>query len=619
VAQQINLEILIDESLKVSPFTSLSVHQQINGHHYFEVRFNQDVKSGKAALSITKFQEYLGKSISITFGGDMYNIMQNHTDKVFKGIISEIVMANTNYEQGNIIVKGYSPTILLETNKNCSFYLKKNLNQIVTKLSEKVPSNVLTFNIKPSNWKQTIPYVVQYNESNFDFIKRLACDYGEWLIYNGKELFFGKPSSLPVVKLSYPEDISDLNLSIRTMPLNYEKSAYSIKKADDKYIAPSSVNVSGLGIYGDDALKKSDNTYLIKTSSPAMMNIVDKSHLDGYVKSKKGADASRLVVLQGNSDNPGVQVGIILDVSSQGSNIGKYLVISAVHSSDGLGNYSNVFEAVPADIEFLPAPVFTRPYIEPQIGKVIDNIDPDKLGRIKVQLMWQKDEDKSSLPWLQNLTSSAGKTGSGKKNRGFHFTPEINDYVIVNFTENDPSKPFVMGSISLDENRESGSNKDNFEKTIRTRSGNTIYFRDKENDKEQEIRIETDEKNYVSILVKNGDGTIEIQSTKDISVTSKKTVNVKSENITIESTKDITIKAQGKIDIKAQGKIDMASNDDVAIEGVNLKLNAKSELKADGATVAVSAKSKASLKANAMLELQASGQTVLKGGIVMIN
>jgi uncharacterized protein involved in type VI secretion and phage assembly len=290
-----------------------------------------------------------------------------------------------------------------------------------------------------------------------------------------------------------------------------------------------------------------------------------------------------------------------------------------VHSSDGLGNYSNVFEAVPADIEFLPAPVFTRPYIEPQIGKVIDNIDPDKLGRIKVQLMWQKDEDKSSLPWLQNLTSSAGKTGSGKKNRGFHFTPEINDYVIVNFTENDPSKPFVMGSISLDENRESGSNKDNFEKTIRTRSGNTIYFRDKENDKEQEIRIETDEKNYVSILVKNGDGTIEIQSTKDISVTSKKTVNVKSENITIESTKDITIKAQGKIDIKAQGKIDMASNDDVAIEGVNLKLNAKSELKADGATVAVSAKSKASLKANAMLELQASGQTVLKGGIVMIN
>ncbi len=610
MAQQINLEILIDGSLKVSPFTSLSVHQQINGHHYFEVRFNHDVKSGTSSVPISKYQEYLGKSISITFGDDMYKIMQNHTDKVFKGIITEIVMSNTHKDPGNMIIKGYSPSILLETNKNCSSFLEKKLSQIITKVSEEVAGNVLKFNVSPANFKQTIPYTVQYNETNFDFIKRLACDYGEWLIYDGKELFFGKPSNLPVVKVSYPEDISEMNLSVKVMPVNFEKKAYSLKKENDKYLAATSAaNLSSLGIYGDDALKKSGNVFSVKAETPAMLNIIDKAHLDSYVKLRKGSEASKLVVLKAHCDNPGVQVGSILDVSSNKSNIGKYLVTDVVHTSDGLGNYTNHFEAIPSETEYLPPPSFTRPFIEPQIGRVIDNKDPDKYGRIKVQLMWQKDADNSSLPWMQNMTSSAG---GGKKNRGFHFTPEIGDCVIVNFTENDPSKPFVMGSISVNENRDSGSNNENFEKTIRTRSGNTIYFRDKENDKQQEIRIETDDKNYVSILVKNGDGTIEIQSTKDISVVSAKTVNVKSENITIESKKDITLKAEGKIEMKA--------GQDVVIDGgMNVKLSAKSDIKADGTNVELSAKAKASVKANAQLEMTATGQTVVKGAIVMIN
>ncbi|WP_198404755.1 contractile injection system protein, VgrG/Pvc8 family [Porphyromonas gingivalis] len=36
-----------------------------------------------------------------------------------------------------------------------------------------------------------MPYCVQYNESDFSFISRLAKRYGEFFYYNGLQLIFG--------------------------------------------------------------------------------------------------------------------------------------------------------------------------------------------------------------------------------------------------------------------------------------------------------------------------------------------------------------------------------------------------------------------------------------------
>ena len=618
MAQQINLEIVIDGSLKVSPFSFVSVHQQINGHHYFEVHLNHDVESGNDAVHLTKFQKYLGKKIAITFGADLYDITKNHKDIIFMGIITDIAMSSSPNDPGNIIIKGYSPTILLESNENCSVFLEKNLKQIVTKISEKVPSNLLSMNISPKNNNSTINYCVQYNESNFDFLKRLAADFGEWLMYDGDELFFGKPSTLPNIQLSFPEDISDLNLKVKLSPVNFTKNSYSLKKTDDKYLSnSSSVNVSGLGIFGDNAFKQSKSVFSIDSNSPTHRNISDKSDLDSYVKNRQSSEAASLAVLQANCDNPGVHVGTIVDVKKNGTSVGKFLVISVAHSSDGLGNYSNVFEAIPAEVDYLPSPVFKRPYVEPQIGKIIDNKDPKGLGKVKVQLTWQKDEDKSSLPWIPVMTPSAG----GKnKNRGFHFTPEIDDYVLVGFTENDPSKPFVMGSITTEENRDSKPDEKNFEKIIRTRSGNTIYFRDKEQDNEQEVRIETDKMNYMSILVNSDKGTIEINSTKVINIIAKDDVNITSEKTVHVKSKDITIEAQNDIVMKAQGKIAMQANKDItAAANGKVDIKATQDFKAAGMNAEISGQIGAKVKGSATAELSSGAQTTVKGAMVMIN
>ena len=45
--------------------------------------------------------------------------------------------------------------------------------------------------------KKQLDYICQYEESDFDFVRRLALQYQEWMYYDGLKLVFGKPRRLP--------------------------------------------------------------------------------------------------------------------------------------------------------------------------------------------------------------------------------------------------------------------------------------------------------------------------------------------------------------------------------------------------------------------------------------
>jgi hypothetical protein len=165
---------------------------------------------------------------------------------------------------------------------------------------------------------------------------------------------------------------------------------------------------------------------------------------------------------------------------------------------------------------------------------------------------------------------------------------------------------------------DSTPNSDNHIKTIRTRTGSTIYFHDKEDSKEQEIRIETDKGNYVSVLVKDNDGSIKIFSSKEIEVNSKeaitvqsgKTINVKSEKITVEATDSITIQANKKVEIKGA---------EVLVEGSNT-FSAKGGTSAKMESAQTEVKGSASAKVSgATLDLEGSAMANLKAALVKIN
>lgn len=582
MAQEIDINITLEGGQLVSPFNYLSLSQQINGHHSFTVGFNHDVLEQKNAVILENAKTFLGKLVVITF---KTKHPSGYPDHVFKGIITEIGIDNNLNSAGDLHFKGYSPTFLLEGGEHCASFLQVTLDQIINQSVAGIRGGLLSVKVSPK-FKSTIPYSVQYKESAFGFINRLAHDYGEWFFYDGTDLLFGKPSSSDSITLQYPGDISNLNLNLRTAPLNFTNLDYFSKNNEKLVSESASQKVSIQNRFGDFSLAVSNDLFQKKVQAYSEKKLTNKGEIDDNTKIKKAAKAAHLISLSASSDSPYVRVGVVVKISANkagklgSEDFGEYIVINVTHTTDGLGNYHNTFEAVPFPLDVLPAAAFRRPVAEPQLAIVKQNKDPDNLGRIKVQFLWQADNETS--PWIRVMGHHAGTLTGGAKNRGLFFTPEIDDYVVVGFGNNDPDRPFVMGSVSHGSAVDSSANTDNHLKYIRTRSGNTIQFKDEENKKKQEILIQTDDGNLISIFTDNAKGLVKIKSSKDIIIESDKTILIQSDQIDVKA-KNISVKASEKI----------------AMEAKEITINAQKKLSAESAEV----------------KMESSMGTVLKGGL----
>lgn len=609
-----NFKVQIDGQAVGSEYiTQISLHQAFNEHGRFELHVYSD-RSGEADMfAHDKAKDFLGKDVSIAFN----NEQGSQADNSFKGIFTEMAFAS-DYANAReeVVLSGYGKTIKLDSGPTNSSHSTVQISDVVSKIFNSVG---LTSSVQTAN-KDTLPYITQYGESNFEFIRRLAAEYGEPFYDDGTKVHFGKTGKGAEIALSYPADLSECNLRVKLLPMNSEQMIFLSKGATKELSSNKSVSAPGLDSFGKAALDKSGALFqtLPRTLSPR--KTLTPAGLKDAVKVAKQRVAGSFTVLEAASDSPFVRVGAVVKITAPGIADMKYLVTSVKHLFDGTG-YSNRFEAVPENIDVVPSPYYQKPTAEPQIAKVVANKDPDNLGRVQVELMWHKDGEKT--PFIRVLRPDGGGTA---KNRGFYFIPEIDDYVIVGFAQNDPDRPFVMGALptgKASDNAKYGD-KNDF-RSITTRSGAIISFEDAE--KKNEIRIDLDGENYISILKESGDGTIKIFSSKAIEVNSKetivvksgksievqgdKTISVKSEKITVEATDTLTLKANKKIEMKAA---------EIGIEAsANLNAKGSAGVKIEGAQVEVSGSAKTAVKGGAQLELQGGAMASLKGAIVQIN
>ena len=611
MAQQINVDIQV-KGQKIAPFSSLTINQQFSEHHYFELRFNGDVIEDTNAVIFNKSKDFLGEKITITFSALSGS---DYQDNVFIGVITEISVANQSGGTGDLLFKGYSPTYLLENGEHKEGFLDKSISQIVKDVLHDIPTNMLSSSINDTN-NEPDDYVVQYNESDFEFIRRLAAQDSRWFFYDGTKLMYGKPSSSPTISLSYPHDISSLNLNVKVLAQKYGWGAYW--QAKDEQFKANSQDTPGLDSFGTLAQNVSNKLFTKPHTAPVGGVVKEQADLDDLVAIATNTDAADMVTLKASSDSPYVKLGTIVSVSAykedkSTEDFGKYIVTSVTHFTDQLGNYSNVFEGVPSTLQILPTMYLYRdklPVGQTERAKVVSVDDPEHSGKVQVQYPeWEPAGNKT--PFIEVISPYAGKRGNGKKNRGLFFTPEVGDLVTVHFIANNPDYPYVVGSVPDGLSIDTSMNSDNNAKAIRTRSGNTIYFYDKENSQTQQIRIETDEKNYISINVPNGKGAIQIYSTDTIELVSETSVTITS--------KDINIKASGNIDMEANQNITIKAGQNLAMSA-NMKLSAQGTqlLEVKSTQVSIAGDAQTQVKGT-QLTLQGDAMTTIKGGVVMIN
>lgn len=175
ISTQIKIEIA-GETL--TRFSKLVINQKVHTHHQFSLL--QPLPKEFVSQAIDKAQKYVGQSIKIAINPSN---MMTDSPLVFNGIITETQMVRTSGASGGIIINGYSPTILMEGPPNIRSFNDQTLSSIVNEVLKDYSGDSL----KPAVEVQkdtTLPYTVQYGESDFAFLCRIAQKKGQWFYYN---------------------------------------------------------------------------------------------------------------------------------------------------------------------------------------------------------------------------------------------------------------------------------------------------------------------------------------------------------------------------------------------------------------------------------------------------
>ncbi|OPY74164.1 MAG: Phage-related baseplate assembly protein [Syntrophorhabdus sp. PtaU1.Bin002] len=174
-------------------------------------------------------------------------------------------------------------------------------------------------------------------------------------------------------------------------------------------------------------------------------------------------------------------------------------------------------------------------------GLVVDNADPEQLGRLKIKVPSVLGEDVVT-GWALPCVPYGGDV-----NQGFLFIPEVGAGVWVEFEEGDLEFPIWVGTFwskpggdselpkpcKADGSDESSVQDPPTGKIIKTKKGHTIQLDDADNDQEM-IRIVEAAHKHIITMDKEG---ISIQEgAKEIKITDKSgnTITMKSDGITVE-------------------------------------------------------------------------------------
>ena len=313
-------------------------------------------------------------------------------ESIFKGIITEIGMDGERGVSGTIHYRGCSPTILLESGKTMDSFMDYTLSAIVGEVVKNYGNGVEIVN-KPL-FNEQIPYVQMHEETGYEFLRRIAYQYGEWFYYDGQKLHFGNPQKDKNETVTYDVELETVSFGSRIAPFHYSRHDY-MAEDDRPLYADDSAGVNGINTYLANAIRTSESIYQSPTTLYNKAAVGHPVHMNRLLEFEKGRDTASLVWLRGKSKTCRVRIGEPIAVKIPASmcnrrDLGQYRVMSVIHEVDKNGVYSNTFEGIPASMERIPVSNVVIPQAHPMLAKVISNADPESQGRVKVQFVWQE-------------------------------------------------------------------------------------------------------------------------------------------------------------------------------------------------------------------------------------
>ena len=499
-------------------------------------------------------------SVELESGGNRYvhNISENSkkwlgesivvkaaNTPIFVGVVTNVQLHREGSDFGCIIVSGYSATYRMETAHSCFSWNDRTIGDVVKKLCEQAK---VQLELNPA-FKETKDFICQYEESDFDFIRRLAHQYQEWMYFDGTKLIFGKPRKLAdPIRLEYGTTLSSLDIGLQTLARS--EQVFSYHSGADREMQRMTPDLA----YGHDklageAFRASLGMFSKPARQHALPRISNETELDNYTGRKQAAETAETHYITAESQVPTLRVGSVISLYSSflervgnlsEESLGNFIIIEITHEVSQGSYYKNRFKAIPATIKAMPSPKVRMPLAETQMATVLSNADPEGKGRVRVRMNWQTDGMQTG--WVRVMTPDGGSSSDVKSNRGFVFIPEVGDQVLLGFRHGDPARPYVMGSL-FNGTTGGGGLEGNHMKSLTTRSGHTIKL----NDSLSSLGITIKDIKGNSIHIDSVGDDIIINAKRNITINAGETFTVNCKNANILAEESINMNAEQDI------------------------------------------------------------------------
>lgn len=472
---------LVIEGKVIKYYKHFKLTQSATKHHEFSVTLAHDALGDRQTHTLDEANKFLGKRLTIVIS---YKDIDNSPERTFVGVITGVGFSQERMSLGNIVLTGYSPTILLDGAPHIQSFGGEspvNMGIIANEvIKQGIDTGRFDVRVDTNDYSQII-YSSQYNETHYNYLARMAEAYGEQFYYDGEVLHFGKlpPQNKPI-KLTYGSSANDIRVELKAV--HTKPQFYGYNSSKNEKLTSGETPIQHVGDLAKTAY--GHNEKIFKTPALQIAPIKATTHLDVEYsqKSTSGSQAVNVFSLSGNTTVPFLHPGCVVDVqmrkidTNESSYFTRIMVTEVSHEVDTRGHYTGSFEGIASDTGFLPKPEFKIPKAEPQIATVISNTDPEGQGRVQVKFDWQTND---TTHFIRMMSPDAGGTDQITQNRGYVAIPEVGDQVMVNFVHSHPDRPFVMGGmfhggIGL------GGGVDNRVKSIQTRSGHRLIFTEDE-------------------------------------------------------------------------------------------------------------------------------------------
>ena len=396
-------------------------------------------------------------------------------ERAISGIVTAILRKSSSTRHKRHAVLRIEPKLaLLDKRFGSRIYQDATLIDVVTRLLD-------AHGIK-STWKlsRTQPrraYVVQYEESDWAFVRRLCAESGIFFYFEQPTAIDGQ-SGIPSERIVFCDSARDypplLNWGgaaiagqIPALAFRATTGALGDDECIHEFALRHAVRTERLEVRDFDYQRPQLELRAAaenKVATNTLATLETYEHRAEYVETDVAPVHAELllegfrrraIVAKGKSNCRGLSAGYQFRMEGHPEpqiDGQAYVVVRVVHAFErpetvGTEAYSNRFECVPAEVVYRPkrerknlTQVLESAIV---VGPAGDAVHTDSLGRVKVRFHWDRDGriNEETSCWIRVSQPWVGASW------GAQFIPRIGTEVLVSFLGGDEDRPVIVGSV----------------------------------------------------------------------------------------------------------------------------------------------------------------------------